>query len=263
MPSARNAIQNILSRAPMHRRWWVNDPDCLIVRPTANLSLAEIQSLATAIALTGGSLLLSDNLPALPAERLHIAEILLPSLGIRSQQPGWFDVATPDRLRLDLDGPSGPWHVLALFNWEEVARDLWVRPADFGLSQGAGTYLTRSFWDQKNVQGEGDGFLLRGIAPHGVALIALRIVSDAQPVYLGSDLHISQGMEICSWETNPEGLRVGFSLPRRASGQVALSLPRAPRSAWLDGNDLPWMSSEGCYRFRVTFDHQAMLEIKY
>ena len=54
MPSARNAIQNSLSAAPLHRRWWLNDPDCLLVRET-QLTLPEIQSLATVIALRGGS----------------------------------------------------------------------------------------------------------------------------------------------------------------------------------------------------------------
>ena len=78
MPSARNAIHNILTRAPLHRRWWVNDPDCLLVRPDTKLSLAEVQTLTSAIGLTGGSLLVSDDLPALPEDRLAIAQALLP-----------------------------------------------------------------------------------------------------------------------------------------------------------------------------------------
>ena len=51
MPSARNSIQNILTRAPLHRRWWVNDPDCLLVRLDSKLSLAEVRSLASAIGI--------------------------------------------------------------------------------------------------------------------------------------------------------------------------------------------------------------------
>ena len=33
MPSARNALQNVLCRLPLHQRWWINDPDCLLLRP--------------------------------------------------------------------------------------------------------------------------------------------------------------------------------------------------------------------------------------
>ena len=33
MPSVRNALQNVLCRLPLHQRWWINDPDCLLLRP--------------------------------------------------------------------------------------------------------------------------------------------------------------------------------------------------------------------------------------
>ncbi len=32
MPSASTSMRNILTRAALHERWWVNDPDCLLVR---------------------------------------------------------------------------------------------------------------------------------------------------------------------------------------------------------------------------------------
>ncbi len=38
MPSARNALQNIITRAPLHRHWWINDPDCLLVRADTDLN---------------------------------------------------------------------------------------------------------------------------------------------------------------------------------------------------------------------------------
>ena len=47
-----------------------------------------MQTLATAIAMTGGSLLLSDDLPKLPEERLRIAEVLLPVIGERARVRG-------------------------------------------------------------------------------------------------------------------------------------------------------------------------------
>ena len=62
-PCARNSIRNILTRANLHGHWWINDPDCLLIRPDTHLSLAEVQSLTSAISLTGGSLLVSDDLP--------------------------------------------------------------------------------------------------------------------------------------------------------------------------------------------------------
>ena len=32
-PAVRNALRNALSRAHLHRRWWLNDADCVLLRP--------------------------------------------------------------------------------------------------------------------------------------------------------------------------------------------------------------------------------------
>jgi len=138
LPSARNACHNSLTRSPLHRRWWLNDPDCLLVRPDTHLTLAEVQTAATVIALTGGSVFASDHLPDLPDERLRILRALLPPIGGRPRQLDWLDSPTPRRMRLDLDGAAGPWHLLALFNWEDHSQDLTFLPGDFGPRPAGG-----------------------------------------------------------------------------------------------------------------------------
>ena len=50
-------------RAPLHRRLWVNDPDCLLLRPVQTELSAEQRALvAGVVAGTGGFTLLSDDL---------------------------------------------------------------------------------------------------------------------------------------------------------------------------------------------------------
>ena len=45
--ATKNAVRNTLTRAFMHRRLWLNDPDCLMVRDGETaLTLDEVQSLA-------------------------------------------------------------------------------------------------------------------------------------------------------------------------------------------------------------------------
>ncbi len=263
MPSARNALQNTLARAPMHQRWWTNDPDCLLVRPDTHLTLAETQALATAIALTGGSMLLSDDLPALPAERLRIVQALLPLIGERPRLLDWFDASTPSHLRLDLQGPAGPWRLLALFNWADQAQDLTFYWNDFDLPARP-VYLARSFWGGETYRIEEGSLDLRGVPAHGAVLLAVRSFDPAQPLYLGSDLHISQGMEVAGWEVTATGVSLHLELPRRAEGLVDLSLPREPHSATLGERSIDWeVPGEGCYRFHVDFDRSAKLEVFY
>lgn len=57
------ALRSILNRAQMHRRFWVNDPDCMMLRAErTKLTSAERRMLVDAVAVTGGMPLLSDDL---------------------------------------------------------------------------------------------------------------------------------------------------------------------------------------------------------
>ncbi|MCP5058542.1 MAG: hypothetical protein GY937_17710 [bacterium] len=65
-PNTGGALRSILARAWMHRRLWINDPDCLMARTEdTELDEAEVDALAGAIAVTGGMTVVSDDLPAL------------------------------------------------------------------------------------------------------------------------------------------------------------------------------------------------------
>jgi alpha-galactosidase len=71
--STKHALRNTLARSWMHRRWWLNDPDCLMVRERrTQLTYAEVRTLATVIALTDGLFVMSDRMDRLAAERLGL-----------------------------------------------------------------------------------------------------------------------------------------------------------------------------------------------
>ena len=62
-PGTRLAINAIIARSFMHRRLWINDPDCLMLRASeTHLSREERFALASAIAVSGGMLLFSDDM---------------------------------------------------------------------------------------------------------------------------------------------------------------------------------------------------------
>ena len=276
-PSARNALHNTLTRLPLHRRWWTNDPDCLLLGKSTRLTLAEVHSIATAIALSGGSLLLSDHLPALPAERLHIARVLLPLIGKASYVPDWFDATSPRRMRLDLNNSSGKWHLLALFNWEDHPQDVNLSLVEFGIDPGnisPGLYYARPFWGPESAYippgfAEAlpmpDGKLeLKAIPAHGVALLAVRRISPGAPAYLGSDLHISQGLEVSAWAPVGNTLSLELQRPGRAQGHLELSLPEPPQNAHLNQQPLAWKAHhEHIYTFAVDFYQTAQLSIEW
>jgi alpha-galactosidase len=65
-PGTRLAIDAIIARSFMHRRLWLNDPDCLMLRVSeTRLSPEERFVLAAAIGVSGGMLLFSDDMKLL------------------------------------------------------------------------------------------------------------------------------------------------------------------------------------------------------
>ncbi len=68
-PSTVCALDAIVTRSFMHRRLWLNDPDCLMLRARETLlSADERGALAATIAASGGMLLISDDMSILDAE---------------------------------------------------------------------------------------------------------------------------------------------------------------------------------------------------
>ena len=263
MPSARNSFHNILTRANLHRRWWTNDPDCLLVRPDSNLNLPEVQTLATAIGLTGGALLLSDDLTNLPAERLSIAASLTPILDEPVKVLDLFDHELPSRLRLDPVTSAGAWHVMAGFNWSDKPKNIEISLSDYRLEEG--DYLYREFWS--GTIGEwtaGSALRIQAVPAHGCVVMAVRRIQGDHPLYVGSDLHISQGIEVEEWQESMGGLNFTLRLPRSAIGNVYLHLPGGVGSAEVNGVPvkLTWLNG-AIYRIPVEVKGFCHVQVQY
>ncbi|HEX4628925.1 MAG TPA: glycoside hydrolase family 36 protein, partial [Gemmatimonadales bacterium] len=95
-----------------HRSSWLNDPDCLVVRPP--LTRAAAETWASLVAITGGLTLFSDDLPNLPADRITLLQRTLPVAAVAGRP---IDAVTPERAiapAIVAGGErhpiAGPWH---------------------------------------------------------------------------------------------------------------------------------------------------------
>ncbi|MGB9798591.1 MAG: glycoside hydrolase family 36 protein [Thermanaerothrix sp.] len=237
MPAAVNAIRNTLTRAPLHRRWWINDPDCLILGPT-KLSLAEVQTLASVIALSGGSFLISDNLTTLPPERLKIAQVLLPLIEASPEVIDLLENEYPAHLRLDLKGALGEWHLLAFINWDDQPITPEFTHQRYHLDPQQ-TYLVHDFWNDRHYEWKDNSSLtLPLLPPHGIALLAAYPFRSEQPAWVGSTLHISQGLEVKTWEVETSFLTCRIDIHHEAEGNAYFYLPLSPWQVRLDETPL-------------------------
>ena len=65
-PATANAWRNTLARSFMHRRLWLNDPDCVMLRTTDTaLTPDQVEAWAMAVAVSGGMVMVSDDLSRL------------------------------------------------------------------------------------------------------------------------------------------------------------------------------------------------------
>jgi len=265
MPSVRNAIQNALTRSSFHRNWWYNDPDCLLLRPTTDLTLAEIRSLAAVIALTDGMLLLSDDMRLVPEERLQIAKSLIPPIGETARVWDWFDRATPTRLSHKFINRIGEWHLLSIFNWKDEAQDITLRLKDFGLEDDGKTTIAREFWSGQIYEITDGNIVCKDVPPHGNLIFSVRYLRLHEPHYLGSNLHISQGNEVIDWRWDQEYEVLTFSLmrPGIACGNLDLYLPGKPISSEVNGEMVQLsVIRENIYRLALRFQENAHVQIR-
>ena len=252
-PATVNAIQNTLTRSMLHNRWWINDPDVMLLRENMDLTLEEVRSLATMISLSGGMVMLSDNLEKLPAERIKLAAKFLPALDQRPIVIDWFDTHIPSKLRLDFKGKIGDWKLISLSNWEDHPQMLHVDLKEFRLKQG--NYWLHSFWDHRVwITSDAKPIEIENVPPHSTVMLAIRECKAKEACYLGSDLHISQGNEVAEWAPRISGVDIKFSLPRKAEGKITLVLPRTPKQALLDGREINWETDkQQIFRFPIDF----------
>ncbi len=77
-PATQHAYSSTVGRAFLHRRLWLNDPDCLMLRTTdTELTPAAARTWAHAVAVSGGMALVSDDLALLGApERVLFDEVV-------------------------------------------------------------------------------------------------------------------------------------------------------------------------------------------
>ena len=259
MPCARNAIQNIITRASMDPHWWVNDPDCLLVRADSKLTLPEVQSLASAISLSGGALLLSDDMSQLSEDRLKIAQSLLPLLPPNPQVLDLFEKFMPSKMRQVLQTPAGERQVIALFNWSDEPRNLELNLEDFGLDQKA--WLMREFWTGEWAEVDAN-FVFHDVPAHGVRLMVL---SPLQKVaYLGSDLHFAQGIELRSWKVTRAKLTFDLDLGREAEGRIYLYCSSIPSAITVNKQEVYWIQeTEKVISIAVKLEHAVTVKVSF
>ncbi len=236
IPSLRNAIRHALVLSPVHRKWWWNDPDSLMVRDfDTRLTDAEVRTGVAVMGLTGGLLTHSDDLVRLGDDRLGLLALCTPVLSpggvaldsLERELPRTYDVA--------LGAVAGTAaHVTALFNWSDGPAELRLDPTALGWQDGQQLHVFE-LWTREHRLHAGGQIIFSGVPAHGCRVIRT-CPADGRPALAGSTFHVAQGAEVeRSAFAGDRFDLVIRDLGRLARGTVHVALPRAPREVSIDG----------------------------
>jgi len=222
--SVESSLVNCVTRSFLHDRVWINDPDCIMLRH-GKLTREEMQTFVAVLAMTGGIVLISDDLREVDPKDLEDFRRMMPPSNIAALPIDLFEHDYPS---LFLQRFPGMRYVLAVINWDSHPRLHRVSLAALGIS---GAFHVFDFWHQQYLGLLNDELPVTSIPPHGCVLFS--IVPDAQgPVLVSSTLHMAQGgLEVkhWTWDASTKRLSARLELPGHRSGLLFISAPRGTR----------------------------------
>ncbi|MGD8966952.1 MAG: alpha-galactosidase [Anaerolineae bacterium] len=269
--STKNALRNVVTRAPLHGRLWANDPDCVLVRERGqdmDLVLNETRTLAALVALSGGLVLDSDDLSRISPGRLKYMRQTLPPTGISARPLDLFEHEMPRLFVLPVERGWGHWWVAGMINWDDHTVETTVRLADLGLPPGR--YHAYHYWRRRYLGVTEDAIRVRRHQPHETAVLLFKPVSH-RPDLLTTTFHVCQGVvEIadCRFEIADSSTRITVMLQKagRQFGRLLFTVPKGWRvvEAEVDGRkQAPVTEAPGVVSLGLTLEKQAVVETAF
>jgi alpha-galactosidase len=260
--SLRNNIRHTLNMSAIHRRWWWNDPDCLMVRSDhTNLDENEIKSNLSLIGMNGHLLSHSDKLSELNPEQINLISILTPLIAMDAHAIDILEHEMAEIAIVNMERASGKWVNAAFFNWLDhpSGKHINLRQLGFDLRKSLHVF---DFWEQSYQRINNDSIRFDPIPGHGCKLLRLCEANDL-PCLVGDTLHISQGGEIIQWELSGNSLLIKtMEMNRQVSGRLWLWLPAEPTKIICNQESLVWTQPTlNIYCMQLNFENQASIII--
>jgi alpha-galactosidase len=238
-PAHENAVRNVLNRQLWHRRLWLNDPDCQLVRTTTDLTDAERESFAALVALLGGTNVLSDAIREIDAPGRRLFERTLPPVETGAVADfGEREFPRTVVLRRPADGGCA----VAAFNWADESRSVAVDPSEYVDSDDASDdsgvatgIVALASGDHGARAGRLHREMIeRDLPPHGVLVVHVAPARD-RPHLAGADHLAGAGSQVTATEWYADTGTLSVTLDAERPMDVLVATPGAWRLA--DGAD--------------------------
>ncbi|QEE16503.1 glycoside hydrolase family 36 protein [Promethearchaeum syntrophicum] len=259
------ALRSTIQRSYLHQTWWINDPDCVVVRENkSKLTYDEIILQITVFGLSGGQFLISDDEKLVHPHRIELLKRLSPpfSRNYCENEQMKYNVSSQISYAVPLDiffenlptlytrtifTPFGQRHLTSIINWSNKNQ---IR--SFKLSQlitykdlqnykHNQKFIIFNYWKEiiEGIYDLEDEIELE-ISPHGceyIAIVPYILHEPRVPIFLSSTLHILQGgQEIKQVDNNHKKIRITLELPGSRTGALFFFSPDVKKYACSTNN---------------------------
>jgi len=246
---------------------WHCDPDAAMVR--SPLTLEEGRTIVTAIALTGQLYMASDFMAKLPIKKIELYRKTMPTTPIVPVDLYPYKIESnkregvvwccpqvkefPKAIDLKVNGPTGHYDVVALFNWNDE-QDKKKIELDKGLGlNNEKEYIAFDFWNQKPVMIT-DHLISCNISAHGTRVFVIKEILD-RPQLVATTRHITCAVSVkeMNWDSKSKTLSGLSEIIAGSPYSVFIHIPQGMSVSEVDSN------SEVMFEKRM----DSVLEIRF
>ena len=275
-PSLKRALLPVLYRSFMHKYFWINDPDCLMIRRSdTKLNMDEINLQLTIFGLSGGQLLISDDMTKLSEEEINDAKLLIPPYNSEEYDPIPFDILYskyPSLYVLETFEDIGKRYLVAIINWKDKKIDKYLSISDIipNLPDDEKSFYIYDFWE-KEFYGEYNrktALELKDINAHSCKYFSFIPITEElkqEPLIISTDLHITQGVsEITEFYYDEETrvISIIIDLEGKRKGNICLKLPATQKILKSDGDFRIIDKTYNLWEISIEFQDSISLQIE-
>lgn len=205
------------------------------------IPLADAQITATIFGLTGGPIMLGDDIDRMSDDRLAIVKKCLPTATECARPIDLFESPEPDYpkvFHLKISREWDEWDLVAAFNYGDEQLIQRVELSSPGLDPSA-EHAVWDFWNER-YEGVFSGALELAVPPHSVRLVRISRLRE-HPWLLSTDMHVRQGdaeIEDCRWDAETMTIGLRATRPAGEKGNAFVLVPPGlavanPESLWI------------------------------
>ncbi|TXT60521.1 MAG: hypothetical protein BAJALOKI2v1_100067 [Promethearchaeota archaeon] len=272
----KTGMINVLFRSFMHKRFWINDPDCLMVRRTnTDLNLDEIRLQMTLFGLSGGLLLFSEDMINLSEKEINDLRLMIPPYNPKNHHAIPVDILnskTPYIYTLETTEVFGKRYLVCIINWEDVPRNIVFKPSNSlpFIPEKEQAFYIYDFWENSFL-GEfkrEEPIIFDDVNPHSckyLSVIPINAELKDKPIVISSNLHISQGcyeVNFFQYIRSKNRIKINLSLPGKRKGFIYIKLPNKTYILDYNGKSEPKKIKFNIWKVPVEFKDNATIKIK-